>query len=156
MTLPQSFSEDKNYINAVIETPCGSTIKYKYDKEGDYFKLDKYLPSGICFPVDFGFIPGTKGEDGDPLDIIVLSDFPLAVGAVAECRLIGVFKVEQKEKGTKFYRNDRFVGIPAVSKKYEGINSIDEVGKNFADGLTSFFEHYNEMQDKEFKLLKIK
>jgi inorganic pyrophosphatase len=65
------------------------------------FKLSKVMPEGMHFPYDFGFVPSTKAEDGDPLDVLVLSDEPLYVGCVVECRLIGVIEAEQEQDGQK-------------------------------------------------------
>src|SRR4051812_40559441 len=101
MILPPTFAEDKNCIHAIIETPHGSRNKYKYDKELDFFKLKKILPSGTSFPLDFGFIPYTEGEDGDPLDVLVITDFPTHPGCMVECRVIGILEAEQKEKKEK-------------------------------------------------------
>src|SRR5438105_4689006 len=98
MKMPQTFSGKKN-INAVVETPRGSRNKYTYKPEDDSFVLSKVLPSGTAFPMDFGFIPRSMGEDGDPLDVLVVSDFPCYPGAVVECRLLGVIEAEQKENG---------------------------------------------------------
>src|SRR5882724_761988 len=82
-------------IDVVIETPKGSAQKYDYDPSTHFFKLKKILPSGMMFPYDFGFIPGTRGEDGDPLDIIVISEFQSFPGCKMKCRVIGGIKAEQ-------------------------------------------------------------
>ncbi|HMG83849.1 MAG TPA: inorganic diphosphatase [Ferruginibacter sp.] len=85
-------------INVVIETPKGSAQKYDYDKKTGFFKLEKILPAGMVFPYDFGFIPDTKGEDGDPLDVLVFSEFCSFPGCMIECRLIGGIKAEQSKE----------------------------------------------------------
>src|SRR5436190_11771989 len=91
--------EESSLINAVIDTPKGSRKKYKYDEDLGLFLLRKELPRGASFPYDFGFIPGTRGEDGDPLDVLVLTDEPSFPGCLARVRLIGVIEAEQTEKG---------------------------------------------------------
>ncbi|MGI8582876.1 MAG: inorganic diphosphatase [Chitinophagaceae bacterium] len=86
MTLPKTFVADTKYINVIIETPKGSRNKYTFDPETELFKLTKILPEGLNFPLHFGFIPGTKGEDGDPLDVLVLMDEPSYPGNLIECK----------------------------------------------------------------------
>ena len=154
MNLPEVFAEEKNNVNVVIETPQGSHIKYKY--ENGSFKLHKYMPSGTCFPYDFGFLPHTRGGEGDPLDVLVLNDFPSTVGCIIECRLIGVLIAKQKDKGNKFNSNDRFIAVPVTSHRYADVNSIQDLGDTFLKDIINFFTHYNAMQEREFKLLAVK
>jgi inorganic pyrophosphatase len=154
MNLPELFVGETNNVNVVIETPQGSQIKFKYE-EGN-FKLHKYMPLGTCFPYDFGFLPHTRGGDGDPLDALVLNDFPSTVGCIIECRLIGVLLAKQKEKGKKVFSNDRFIAVPLKSHRYADFNSIQSLGDTFLKDLINFFTHYNAMQDREFKLLSVK
>src|SRR5215217_8069110 len=84
---------------AVIESPKNSRNKFNYDPESNLFKLASLLPEGMSFPFDFGFIPSTRGEDGDPLDVMVLMDEPAHVGCLMEVRLIGVIEADQTEHG---------------------------------------------------------
>lgn len=81
-------------ITAIVETPKGNAQKYDYDAESKWFKLKKILPAGMVFPFDFGFIPVTKGGDGDPLDIIIISEFKSFPGCAMECRIIGAITAE--------------------------------------------------------------
>jgi len=98
MKVPSPFAKDSKNINAVIETPKGSRNKYVYDNETGGFKLKKALPAGMMFPFDFGFIPSTIADDGDPMDILVLTDAPTFSGCIIECKVIGIIKVEQEKK----------------------------------------------------------
>src|SRR4051812_45050986 len=98
MILPSTYVPNSKLVNAIIETPANSSVKYKYEPDGKYFRMNKVLPAGFCFPVDFGFLPGTKAQDGDPLDILVLNDFPAQMGAILHCRVLGVIIAEQKDK----------------------------------------------------------
>src|SRR6478736_2318556 len=123
-----------NVITVIIETPKGSTEKYDYDPVLKMFRLKKILPTGMVFPFDFGFIPDTKGEDGDPLDIIVLSEFQSFPGCVVDCRLIGAITAEQSEKG-KTVRNDRFVAIPEVSLLFANIKTLADLPQNITEQL---------------------
>src|SRR5262249_11212882 len=102
-------------VNVVIEAPRGSRNKYKYDERHGLFRLSKVLPLGACFPYDFGFIPSTRAEDGDPVDVLVLTEEPAFAGCVLPVRLLGVIEAEQTEGG-KTVRNDRLVG--AVETPY--------------------------------------
>jgi inorganic pyrophosphatase len=97
-------------LNVVVDTPKGSRNKYKYDEKSHIWRLSKVLPLGASFPFDFGFIPSTKGGDGDPLDVLVLTEEPSFVGCVLPALLIGVLEAEQTEKG-EITRNDRPVAV---------------------------------------------
>jgi inorganic pyrophosphatase len=154
MKLPSTFQENKKTINVVIETPRGSRNKYVYDIKNDYFELRKVLPFGTVFPFDFGLIPGTLGEDGQPLDVVVLMDFASFPGCVIECRCLGVIMAEQTEKRKKF-RNDRLLTVPVKSRSYEKAKSIKDLNHGIIDEYVHFFEYYNEMEGKKFKLLRL-
>src|SRR4051794_17548770 len=97
-------------VVAVIETPSGSGNKLKFDVELGAYRIDRVLPAGMRFPFEFGFVPGTLADDGDPLDVIVLLDSPAYPGSVVQVRLIGVIEAEQRERGKRAWeRNDRLV-----------------------------------------------
>jgi inorganic pyrophosphatase len=142
-----------NTITAIIETPKGSSEKYGYDPKTTLFKLKKILPAGMVFPFDFGFIPKTKGGDGDPLDVIVLSEFKSFPGCVVECIIIGAITAEQSEKKKKV-RNDRFLAIPLQCKIFKKIESIEDLPKEIMEELEQFFKNYNKIEGKEFKPLQ--
>jgi inorganic pyrophosphatase len=137
-------------ITAVIETPKGNAEKYNYDPKTKFFKLKKILPTGMVFPYDFGFIPGTKGEDDDPLDIIVISEFESFPGCMVECRIIGAIIAEQTDKKGKI-RNDRFLAIPVHAKSFGNIKSVEELPEEMLAELEKFFITYNEIEGKTFK-----
>jgi inorganic pyrophosphatase len=147
------FVPDKDTINVVIETPRGSRNKYAFDSQLGAIKLKKVLPAGQVFPYDFGFVPRTRGEDGDPLDILVFMDVPAVAGCVIECRIVGVIKAEQTEEG-KTERNDRLIGVASASGAFEEINDISDFEPRVIREIEAFFVHYNQMAGKEFKLLK--
>jgi inorganic pyrophosphatase len=153
MNLPETFAEEKNNINVVVETPGGTSLKYKYDDLHGYFKLKKILPHGTTFPMDFGFIPGTEGEDGDPLDVLVIVDFPSCVGCVMECRVIGIIEAEQKEKKGETVRNDRVVAVATASNIYAELTEIGDVSKILLDEVIHFFEYYNQLEQRKFTFL---
>ena len=87
-----AFDEAKKCVNIVIETPKGSRVKYSYDPETGMLELKKALPEGMAFSFNFGFIPGTEAEDGDPLDVLVLNEEPLVPGCLVKARLVAVIQ----------------------------------------------------------------
>lgn len=139
-------------VTAMIESPKGSNQKFDYDPTEKRFKLNKILPAGMAFPFDFGMIPGTKGEDGDPLDIIVISEASAFPGCLVDCRVIGALKAEQTERDGDTVRNDRFIGVPEVSQLFSNIKTIEELPRAIIDQLEAFFKNYNEQAGKQFKV----
>src|ERR1700730_13354289 len=99
-----------------------------YDPDSELFMLGGLLPEGMMFPFDFGFIPSTLGEDGDPLDILVLMDAPAHVGCLIEVRIIGIIEAEQSENG-KTETNDRLLGVAIHSYQHEDVESLGDLGK---------------------------
>ncbi len=141
--------------DVIVETPKGSAEKYNWDAASGFFKLKKILPAGMSFPYDFGFIDGTKGEDGDPLDIILLSEFKSFTGCSLECRLIGCMQARQKEKGKKTIRNDRYLAIPVASLLFKKIKKVKDLPAAFIEQLEDFFINYNKQEGKEFSVTGI-
>lgn len=146
-----SMSNKKKTIEVIIETPKGCRNKYNYDEKRKAFKLKKILPAGAVFPFDFGFIPGTKGEDGDPLDVLVIMDEPAYPGCVVECRIVGALKARQTEKDKKEEENDRMIAVSVVSNNYSDVKELDDVNKNTLDEIKHFFISYNEQEGKKFE-----
>lgn len=143
----------KEILTVVIETPKGSTEKYDFDKKSGHYKLSKILPAGMIFPYDFGFISRTKGQDGDPLDMIVISEFKSFPGCMMECRLLGAIKAAQGHSGEKLVRNDRYLSVPVYSRSYKALNTIEKIDKSMVIELEDFFINYNKAEDKIFKVL---
>ena len=150
-SLPPQLDARKGICRAIIETPKGSRNKFDYDPDSRLFMLGGLLPEGMMFPFDFGFIPSTLGEDGDPLDILVLMDAPAHVACLIEVRIIGVIKAEQTENG-KTESNDRLLGVAVHSYDHEGLESIDDLSKTMLDQLEQFFISYNKQRGKKFKV----
>src|SRR5436190_13835496 len=103
---------------AVIEAYQGTRHKLKYQPAWHAFVLSGVLPLGLSFPYDFGFLPSTLGDDGDPLDVLVLADEALPPGTVVPCRIVGVIEAEQQDKGSRPKRNDRVVAVARESHRY--------------------------------------
>ncbi|HEY3741595.1 MAG TPA: inorganic diphosphatase [Bryobacteraceae bacterium] len=136
---------------AIIETPKGCRNKFDYDPDSGLFMLGGLLPEGMMFPFDFGFIPSTLGDDGDPVDILVLMDAPAHVGCLIQVRLVGVILAEQIEDGRK-QTNDRLLGVAIHSYDHEQIKSIDDVSKTLLSQLEAFFVSYNKQRGKKFRI----
>jgi inorganic pyrophosphatase len=153
-TLPNQLDAKKGTCRAIIETPKGCRNKFDYDPESNLFMLGGLLPEGMMFPFDFGFIPSTLAEDGDPLDILLLMDAPAHVGCLIEVRLIGVISAEQIEDGKK-ETNDRLLGVPIHSYDHQDLTTIDDVSKTLLSQLEQFFVSYNKQRGKKFKIKNI-
>jgi len=152
LTLLPHQLDDKNFVcRAIIETPKGCRNKFDYDPDSGLFMLGGLLPEGMMFPFDFGFIPSTLGEDGDPLDILVLMDAPAHVGCLIHVRIIGVIMAQQIEDG-KAERNDRLLGVAIHSYDHEDLKSIDDVSKTLLNQLEEFFISYNRQRGKKFRI----
>ena len=150
----EPFSEDKN-LRVIIETPKGSHNKYKFDPELGAYRLNKVLAEGMTFPYDFGFIPQTRAQDGDPLDVLLLIDEPVFPGCVVEARVVGVIEAEQSED-KKTVRNDRVLAVGTQSRVYGDIKKPGDLRSNMLKELELFFVAYNKAQGKKFKILGCK
>jgi inorganic pyrophosphatase len=141
----------KRTCRAIIETPRGFRNKFDYDRASNLFKLGGLLPEGMMFPFDFGFIPRTLGDDGDPVDMLVLMDAPAHVGCLLEVRIIGIIEAQQTEGG-KTETNNRLIGVAIHSYDHEELKSISDVSKTLLSQLEEFFIAYNKQRGKKFKV----
>ena len=155
------FSADKGLLRVVIETPKGSRNKFAFNEDERIFELKKVLPAGMAFPYDFGFVPSTKADDGDPVDVLVLMDEPAFAGCALNCRPIGVIQGEQgKNKNNKNkkkkIRNDRIVAVEQDAHSWADIKTIDDLGNEFCRELEEFFVNYHRLSGEQYKVLGIK
>lgn len=146
------WADDGKTLNVVIETPRGCRNKYSFDEETGLFKLGGPLPLGHTFPFDFGFVPHTKGGDGDPLDVLVLMDEPGFPACLVECRLIGGLKAFQTESGGERERNDRLLAIAKKSTEYTEVRTLADLDRKVLDQIRHFFISYNEAKGKRFEI----
>lgn len=137
-------------LNVIVDTPKGSRNKYKFDEDLGLFKLGGVLAVGHAFPFDFGYIPGTLGGDGDPLDVLILMDEPAFVGCLIPSRLIGVIEAKQSEKG-KTETNDRLIAVAANARAHSDVKSINDLNKNLIDEIEHFFVSYNQAKGRKFE-----
>ncbi len=144
------FDRESGNLNVVIETPKGCRNKYAFDFDIKSYRLKSVLPEGAVFPFDFGSIPGTKGDDGDPLDVLMLMDEPAFTGCLVEGRILGVIEAEQIENG-KTERNDRLIAVAAKSHTHASLRSLLKVEPRLIDEIEHFFVSYNKERGKEFR-----
>jgi inorganic pyrophosphatase len=145
------FDGKQKCINVVIETPKGSRVKYAYDQKNGILELKKALPEGMIFPFNFGFIPGTKADDGDPLDVLVVNQEPLVPGCLVKARLIAIIAAEQKEQNGQKTQNDRLVARAIGKQTPTSMESLDLDKKTLSE-IEYFFVSYNKLSDKKFKI----
>src|SRR3954470_14670386 len=145
----------KRRWRVVIETPKGSRNKYRFDEELGLFVLGGVLPEGMSFPYDFGYLPATLGEDGDPLDVLLLMDEPAFCGCIVPSRLIGVIEAKQTEKDGKPLRNDRLVAVSVDSRTFGDCKSLKDLSGRKVDEIAEFFVSYNRVKGKTFKVLAV-
>ena len=154
-TLKAIDHEDPEIVRVIIETPKGSRNKYAFNSKERLFELKKVLPAGMAFPYDFGFLPGTLAEDGDPVDVLVLMDEPAFPGCLLKCRLVGIIEGEQGA-GKKKIRNDRIIAVAGKNHSFADIKEIDDLGKNFIAELEEFFVNYHRLSGDQFKVLDVR
>ncbi len=144
------FSNREGDVNAIVETPQGSRNKFAFNLENGLFELDKPMPIGVTFPFEFGFVPGTLGGDGDPVDLLILIDAPTFVGCLVKARLLGVIDAEQKEVDGKVVRNDRLIGVAVESRRHRNIQSLHSLSEELLSEIEHFFISYNQVMGKQF------
>jgi inorganic pyrophosphatase len=148
-TLP-AFDRNSGDAFTVVETPKGSHNKYAYSEELEAFELRKVLPRGMSFPYNFGFIPSTRADDGDPLDILLLMDASTPSGCVVRTRIIGAIEAEESEDGKKWVRNSRLIGV-ATHAHHGNVEALKELNPEVLDEIEGFFEQYNRLEGKQFR-----
>lgn len=116
------------------------------------FTLSKVLPEGMMFPYDFGFVPFTKGGDGDPVDVLVLMDEPTFPGCLLECKLVGVLEAEQEEKN-KRKQNPRLIAVAKQSLLYSNVTRLSDIDPTILKQIEAFFINYQKVRDVRFTIL---
>jgi len=133
-----------NVINAVIEIPKGSSNKYEYDKEMNVFKLDRTLYSPVHYPGAYGFIPRTHGEDGDPLDIVVIVEQPTFTGCLIEVRPLGVL-IMRDDMGL----DHKILAVPVSDPKMREIHGLQHLPSHYLAEVDYFFNIYKDLEGKK-------
>jgi inorganic pyrophosphatase len=143
--------EESGLVNVVIDTPRGSSNKYKCDERTGLYKISRILPAGMHFPCDFGSVPQTCAEDGDPLDALVLIDSPTFPGCLMTTKVIGALRAQQKEH-RRIIRNDRLIAVPVTSVNPPRFRSLRDIEKGWLREIEAFFVSYNRIQGREFRV----
>jgi len=145
----KSLPED---INVIIEIPSyGDPIKYEVDKETGAMFVDRFMSTAMQYPCNYGYVPQTLSDDGDPVDVLVLAPFPLVTGSVVRCRTIGVLEMED-EAGM----DAKILAVPVekLTKFYNNVETYEDVQQEVLDKITHFFEHYKDLE--KGKWVKVK
>ena len=144
----------KQAFHVVVESPGGSRVKIAYDPNLRAFKFSRPLVAGVCYPYDWGFIPGTVAPDGDPLDAMVFCDTPTFPGVVIECRALGVLRLKQNRKNASGReRNDRLIAIPIKAPRFESFRKATDLPLRWRQELEGFFLATTRFENKEAEIL---
>ena len=130
---------------ATIEIPQGSRNKYEVDHETGRVKLDRYLYTSMQYPADYGFIEDTLGNDGDPLDVLVLLPEPLFPGVLIDIRPIGMFQMEDEAGG-----DDKVLAVPAGDPRWDSCTDISDVDQFMLDSIEHFFNRYKDLEPGKY------
>jgi inorganic pyrophosphatase len=132
-------------FDVVIEIPKGSRNKYEVDHDTGRVKLDRYLFTSMGYPADYGFIENTLGEDGDPLDALVLLPEPLFPGCLVEARPVGMFQMEDEAGG-----DDKVLCVPAGDPRWDDIQQLDDISSFEREAIKHFFVHYKDLEPNKW------
>jgi inorganic pyrophosphatase len=134
-------------VNALIEIPQGSRTKYEIDKPTGLLRLDRVIHSSFHYPINYGFIPQTLGQDGDPLDILVLCSQPIHPLCLVQATVIG--NMQMVDTGEK---DDKIIAVASKDPSVNHISSIEEMPRHFMSELRNFFEQYKVLEEKQVQI----
>ncbi|MBU2539749.1 inorganic diphosphatase [Patescibacteria group bacterium] len=139
-------------INVVVEISQGANNKYEYDEKGGYFKLDRTLFSPMYYPFEYGFIPQTVSEDGDSLDVVLITSRPTFHGCVVQARPVGVLKM--KDEGGV---DNKIIAVPIekVDPRFKEIKEINDLGGHLKKEIELFFADYKKLETEKYKFVKV-
>jgi len=132
-----------NEFNAIIEIPRGSKNKYEIDKETGLIKLDRAMKTSQDYPFDYGFVPQTLWEDGDPLDVVVLSTYPLSPGILVTVRPVAVMEMDDNGES-----DHKVIAVPTEDPRWDHVTDLDHVNKHTLKEIKHFFETYKTIENK--------
>lgn len=133
-----------NDINVIIEIPANnSQVKYEVDKDSGLLVVDRFMPTSMHYPCDYGFMPSTLAEDGDPVDVLVMTPFQIQAGCMIRCRVLGMLKMTD-ESG----RDSKIMAVPIekVCKQLAHIQSLEDIPQITRDSIVHFFESYKALE----------
>jgi inorganic pyrophosphatase len=133
--------EPPTVVNAIVEIPTNERNKFELDKELGIFRLDRVLHSAVHYPGDYGFLPRTLGDDGDPLDVLVLMTIPVFTGCLVECRPIGLFHLIDRGKA-----DEKVLAVPIADPYSDGINELADIPQHTLRVIEHFFQVYKDLE----------
>lgn len=140
--------EGKDLIHGIIEIPMGSMVKYEFNKELNTVEVDRFFSAPMGMPVNYGFLSQShNADDGDPLDIIVLSSYAIQAGAVVKAKVIGV--MDMLDTGELDYK---IIAVAHKDPTYGHVDHIDKLNEHYKKQIQYFFEHYKKLEGKEVKI----
>jgi len=134
-----------NEVNVIIEIPMnGAPVKYEVDKESGALFVDRFMMTAMFYPANYGYIPNTLSEDGDPVDVLVVTPVPLISSSVIRARVVGMLKMTD-ESGT----DAKLIAVPVskISKGYENVKSYDDLPQSLLKSIEHFFNHYKDLEE---------
>ncbi|MFZ3031572.1 MAG: inorganic diphosphatase [Candidatus Moraniibacteriota bacterium] len=136
-----------NVVNMIVEIPNGSKNKYEIDKETGLIKLDRAMKSAQDYPFDYGFVPQTLWEDGDALDVILLSTYPVYPGILVEARPVAVMRMIDGGEG-----DDKIIAVPKNDPRWEEVKDLADVNKHTIKEIQHFLETYKSIEGKSVEI----
>jgi inorganic pyrophosphatase len=137
-------------VNVIIECPKNTTLKYELDKDTGLIMLDRVLYSAVHYPGDYGFIPQTYWDDNDPLDVLVISNFPVHPSTIVRVRPIGVLHIVDNDE-----KDDKIIAVHATDPRFDRYRDLTDIPEHVKLEITHFFETYKQLQQKKVKVLSM-
>ena len=135
-------------VNVIIEIPANSgPLKYELSKESGLLEVDRFMPTSMHYPCNYGFVPNTLSDDGDPVDVLVITPLPVQAGCLIRCRAIGMLKMTD-EAG----EDAKVLAVPVekICAQFSHIQSLDDIAPVVKDSIVHFFEHYKELEKNKW------
>jgi len=135
-------------INVLVEVPIGGEpIKYELDKESGTLVVDRFLYTSMRYPGNYGFVPNTLSDDGDPVDVLVANTRAIVPGALINCRPVGVLKMEDEAGG-----DEKIIAVPSsrLTRRYDKIQTVTDLPEITLEQIAHFFEHYKDLEKKKW------
>jgi inorganic pyrophosphatase len=146
-----SYGENPDKVRAIIEIPYGSNIKYEIEKESGAVVLDRVMHSAMYYPANYGFVNNTLSQDGDPADIMILTEYPMQAGVVLNCRLVGVLIMED-ESGI----DEKLLAVPTskIDPTFNEIKDLEDIPAHTLAKIKNFFETYKMLEPNKWVKVK--
>ncbi len=134
-----------NEINVIIEIPMyGAPVKYEVDKDSGALRVDRFMSTAMFYPVNYGYIPNTLSQDGDPVDVLVVAPVPLLNGATIACRVVGMLNMtDEAGEDTKLLA----VPINKLTKIYSNVETYNDLPQHLLLSIEHFFQHYKDLEE---------